>query len=50
MGAVIGIIFYTILAYKTCPRKENGDFEEGAVVLYIIVPVVALAIYLICNN
>ena len=50
MGAVIGIIIYAIIAYITCPRKENGSFEEGAVVMYIIVPVVVLAIYLICNN
>lgn len=50
MGAVIGIIIYAIIAYITCPRKENGSFEEGAVVMYIIVPVVILAIYLICNN
>ena len=39
-GAVIGIIIYAIIAYITCPRKENGSFEEGAVALYIIVPVV----------
>ena len=50
MGVVIGIIFYAIIAYITCPRKENGSFEEGAIALYIIVPVVVLAIYLICNN
>jgi len=50
MGVVIGIIFYAIIAYITCPRKENGSFEEGAIALYIIVPVVILAIYLICNN
>ena len=49
MGAVIGIVIYAIIAYITCPRKENGSFE-GAVALYIIVPVVILAIYLICNN
>ena len=46
MGAVIGIIIYAIIAYITCPRKENGSFEEGAIALYIIVPVVVLAIYL----
>lgn len=40
MGAVIGIVIYAIIAYITCPRKENGSFEEGAVALYIIVPVV----------
>lgn len=40
MGAVIGIIIYAIIAYITCPRKENGSFEEGAIALYIIVPVV----------
>lgn len=50
MKVIIGIIFYAIIAYITCPRKENRDFEEGAVVMYIIVPVVILAIYLICNN
>ena len=50
MGVVIGIIFYAIIAYITCPRKENGSFEEGAIALYIIVPVVVLAIYLICPN
>lgn len=50
MGAVIGIVIYAIIAYITCPRKENGSFEEGAVALYIIIPVVVLAIYLICNN
>ena len=50
MKVIIGIIFYAIIAYITCPRKENGSFEEGAVELYIIVPVVILAIYLICNN
>ena len=50
MGAVIGIVIYAIIAYITCPRKENGSFEEGAVALYIIVPVVILAIYLICNK
>ena len=50
MGAVIGIVIYVVIAYITCPRKENRDFEEGAVVMYIIVPVVILAIYLICNN
>ena len=49
MGVVIGIVIYAIIAF-TCPRKENGSFEEGAVVMYIIVPVVILAIYLICNN
>ena len=49
-GAVIGIVIYAIIAYITCPRKENGSFEEGAVALYIIIPVVVLAIYLICNN
>ena len=38
MGAVIGIIIYAIIAYITCPRKENGSFEEGAIALYIIVP------------
>ena len=47
---LIGIIIYAIIAYITCPRKENGSFEEGAIALYIIVPVVVLAIYLICNN
>ena len=47
MGVVIGIVIYAIIAYITCPRKENGSFEEGAVVMYIIVPVVVLAIYLI---
>jgi len=45
-----GIIIYAIIAYITCPRKENGSFEEGAIALYIIVPVVVLAIYFICNN
>lgn len=50
MRAILGIIFYAIIAYKTCPRKENGDFEEGAVVLYIIVPVVFIAIYFICSD
>ena len=50
MGAVIGIVIYAIIAYITCPRKENARFEEGAVALYIIIPVVVLAIYLICNN
>ena len=50
MGVVIGIVIYAIIAYITSPRKENGSFEEGAVVMYIIVPVVVLAIYLICNN
>lgn len=50
MGAVIGIIIYVIIAYITCSRKENGSFEEGVIALYIIVPVVILAIYLICNN
>lgn len=51
MGVLIGIIIYAIIAYITCPRKENGSFEEGAIAsLYIIVPVVVLAIYLICNN
>ena len=50
MKVIIGIIFYAIIAYITCPRKENGDFEDDAVVMYIIVPVVVLAIYLICNN
>jgi len=48
--AILGIIFYAILAYMTCPRKENGDFEEGAVALYIIVPVVFIAIYFICSD
>ena len=43
-------IFYAIIAYITCPRKENGSFEGGAIALYIIVPVVVLAIYIICNN
>ena len=33
MGAVIGIIIYAIIAYITCPRKENGSFEEGAIAL-----------------
>ena len=47
MGVLIGIIIYAIVAYITCPRKENGSFEEGAIALYIIVPVVVLAIYLI---
>ena len=46
--AILGIIFYAILAYMTCPRKENGDFEEVA--LYIIVPVVFIAIYFICSD
>ena len=50
MGAVIGIVIYAIIAYITCPRKENGSFEEGAVALYIIGPGGILAIYLICNN
>ena len=50
MGAVIGIVIYAIIAYITCPRQEKGSFEEGAVALYIIIPVVVLAIYLICNN
>ena len=30
MGVVIGIIFYAIIAYITCPRKENGSFEGGS--------------------
>ena len=47
MGVVIGIVIYAIIAYITCPRKENGSFEEGAVVMYIIVHVVVLAIYLL---
>ena len=24
MGVVIGIVIYAIIAYITCPRKENG--------------------------
>ena len=36
MGAVIGIVIYAIIAYITCPRKENGSFEEGAVALYTV--------------
>ena len=33
--------------FETAKRELQ---EEGAVVMYIIVPVVVLAIYLICNN
>ena len=34
MGVLIGIIIYAIVAYITCPRKENGSFEEGAIIVY----------------
>ena len=47
MGAVIGIVIYAIIAYITCPRKENGSFEEGAIallwlwrfILYVIIDI-----------
>ena len=28
MGAVIGIVIYAIIAYITCPRKENGVLKK----------------------
>lgn len=48
--AILGIIFYAILAYITCPRDENGNFESGAVALYIVIPVIFIAIYFICSD
>lgn len=48
MGVILGIIFYAILAYITCPRDENGNFESVA--LYIVIPVIFIAIYFICSD
>lgn len=45
MWAILGIIFYAVIAYMTCPRNEKGDFEEGAVALYIVIPIIFAAIY-----
>ncbi|WP_182424550.1 hypothetical protein [Bacteroides eggerthii] len=50
MWAILGIIFYAVIAYMTCPRNEKGDFEEGAVALYIVIPIIFAAIYFICSD